>query len=65
MVVNPYHTYHSYSKESERANLDIYDDFKLKQEHAHSTIYSPPPLLNLKLFRPQGQIIDVKCKKLQ
>ena len=25
---------------------------------------SPPPLLNLKsLLRPQGQIIDVKCKK--
>ena len=26
---------------------------------------SPPPLLNLKLLRPQGQIIDIKCKKSQ
>ena len=25
---------------------------------------SPPPLLNLKLSRPQGQIIYVKCKKI-
>ena len=25
---------------------------------------SPPPLLNLKLLRPQGQIIDVKFSKL-
>ena len=24
-----------------------------------------PLLLNLKLFRPQGQIIDVKCEKLK
>ena len=23
----------------------------------------PPPLLNLKSLRPQGQIIDVKCKQ--
>ena len=26
---------------------------------------SPPPLLNLKCLRPQGQIIDVKCEKSQ
>ena len=26
---------------------------------------SPPPLLNLKVLRPQGQIIDVKCEKSQ
>ena len=26
---------------------------------------SPPSLLNLELLRPQGQIIDVKCKKSQ
>ena len=26
---------------------------------------SPTPLLNLKLLRPQGQIIDLKCEKSQ
>ena len=26
---------------------------------------SPLPLLNFKLLRPQGQIIDVKCEKSQ
>ena len=30
MAVDPYHRY---SNESERANEDIYDDFKLKKPH--------------------------------
>ena len=46
--------------------------FSLKKKVFYFTVNkspldnSPPPLLNLKLIlQPQGQIIDVKCKKSQ
>ena len=38
----------------------------LKGKKNKSTLgNSPPPLLNLKLLSPQGQIIEVKCLKSQ
>ena len=41
--------------------------FQYKALQNKSTLNnSPPPLIKLKLLlRPQGQIIDVKCEKLQ
>ena len=39
--------------------------FNIEQYNKSTLNNSPPPLLNLKLLRSQGQIIDVKCKKSQ
>ena len=36
MAVDPYHRY---SNESERANEDIYDDFKLKKHFGYDVFY--------------------------
>ena len=48
-----------------REGLQTYAVSSDKNNNKSTLDNSPPPILNLKLLRPQGKIIDVKCKKSQ